>query len=37
MPMSDRAKRIWAILALLAMASFVAAWVIYKKYIASGS
>jgi len=29
--MSRRMKRIWTILALLAMVSFVAAWPIYKK------
>jgi hypothetical protein len=36
MPMSHRAKRIWAILAVLAMACFVLGWPIYKKFFASG-
>ena len=35
MPMSYRAKRIWAIPAILAMASFLFSWLIYEKYFAS--
>ena len=31
MPMRGRTKKIWAVLALLAMASFTLAWPIYKK------
>jgi hypothetical protein len=31
-PVSGRSKLIWAILALVAMACFIAAWPLYKKY-----
>ena len=31
-PVSGRSKKIWAVLALIAMVCFVAAWPIYKKY-----
>ena len=31
-PVSGRSKRIWAVLALVAMACFIASWILYKKY-----
>jgi len=31
-PVSGRSKLIWAVLALVAMACFIAAWPLYKKY-----
>jgi hypothetical protein len=37
MPISGRSKKIWAVLALLAMVSFLIACVLYKKYVAPGS
>jgi hypothetical protein len=34
--MSGRSKRIWAILAILAMIALIVAWPLYKKYLLSG-
>ena len=31
-PVSGRSKQVWAVLALVAMACFIAAWTLYKKY-----
>jgi hypothetical protein len=31
-PVSGRSKLIWAVLALVAIACFIAAWPLYKKY-----
>jgi hypothetical protein len=31
-PVSGRSKRVWVVLALVAMVCFIAAWPLYKKY-----